>query len=682
MLLTTKLFFPRSQPQLIARPRLHAALTAGLQGKLIIVTAPPGFGKTTLVADWLDHFRLGILDFGSWHAANPKSKIINPKSTWLSLDEQDNDPVRFLSYLVAALQKVAPGVGGSVQHLLGGVQPPTLIDAATLLLNDLAALEESLLLVLDDYHLIQNPLIHGAMTFLVEHLPPALRLLITSRADPPFPLARWRVRRELCELREQELRFTTAETQAFLQQTLGLELTSSEIDTLEQRTEGWIAGLQLAALSMNGRTNRRDFVQALTGNHAYIMDFLSEEVLLRQPQPIQDFLLRTAILDRLSGPLCAWLMEMNTSGATTQLLLEQLERQRLFLSPLDNERRWYRYHHLFADLLRSRLWQSAPELARQLHRRASDWFAGHGQWHEAIHHALQAHDHLHAADLIEAQVEPLTKRGEHHTLASWIEQLPADMVTARPRLGVAYAFHQLLTHQLERAELALQGVGAALAQGHDPLRGEYLTLKASIAVRRNHFAQAEAWAQEAMALLPATNQTLQARLLVILGIAAYYRDDHEQAMAAFAHGGRLALTAGDLHTALNALSNEALMRSLRGELRRAVATFRHILQIASERGAERLSNIAVVHGYLADVLHELNDLVGMRQHLELACAQCHYCDIPAFNLNQQLYWAKLHQAEGNRSAAVDAVRSAVAIADAHQMPASNRGEVVASQVRL
>jgi LuxR family maltose regulon positive regulatory protein len=321
-------------------------------------------------------------------------------------------------------------------------------------------------------------------------------------------------------------------------------------------------------------------------------------------------------------------------------------------------------------------------LAAQLHRRASRWFANYGLYAEAIDHAIQARDFTQAGELIEQQAEALTKRGEYHTLATWIEQLPPASKTQWPRLGIVYALHKVLQHDLAGAEAALHTIAPALHMTHPALLGEYQTVQATIASKGNQFEKADTLARQAWELLPATSAFLRGRLMVIMGIGAYYRDDHERALLSFAEAGRLALSAGDLNTALNALANEALVLCLRGELRRAAVAFRHILKLAADHGAEQLSNISMVHGHLADLLFELNDLAGMGHHLELTRASLVYGHMPALELEYQIYLAKLYQAEGNRSAAIVAIQQAFAIADAHQMPASNRGEVTACQVRL
>jgi len=351
VLLTTKLAIPQQHAHLVARPRLLALLDSGRRQKLLLVSAPAGFGKTTLITEWLRRVQ-----------AEPDDA--KPRFAWLTLDEHDNDPVRFLTYLIAALQKQEPTLGVTTLPLLQATQQPPLESILTLLINDLSQLTTPLLLVLDDYHLITTSAIHQLLTFCLDNLPPAFHLVITTRTDPPLPLARWRVRRDLVEIRARDLRFTEAEATEFLHAELAGALSPANITALTQRTEGWIAGLQLAALSLAERTDLDDFIEAFTGSHAYIVDYLVEEVLQRQAPEVEQFLLQTSILTRLNGALC----DAITGRHDSQSLLGALERANLFLAPLDNERCWYRYHYLFADVLRRRLQQTQPAAVAQLHR--------------------------------------------------------------------------------------------------------------------------------------------------------------------------------------------------------------------------------------------------------------------------------------------------------------------------
>jgi LuxR family maltose regulon positive regulatory protein len=383
-ILATKLYIPPPRPQAVRRPRLIERLNAALQHKVTLISAPAGYGKTTLVSEWI------------YQKDEAGEAALHPSCVaWLSLDENDNDPLRFLTYLVAALQTLAPNLGQGVLTLLQSPQPPPLETTLTALLNELATLPDPVVLILDDYHLIEDKAVDQALTFLIEHLPPSIHLVITTREDPQLPLARLRARGALNEVRAADLRFTPAEATAFLNQMMGLTLATEQITALGARTEGWIAGLQLAALSMRGREDIPGFIHAFTGDNRYIGDYLVEEVLQRQPAPVRAFLLQTAILDRLCGPLCdAVTQQTDGSG-----LLALLERANLFVVPLDDKREWYRYHHLFADVLQVRLLKEQPNLLPTLHQRASAWYDQHDLPADAIRHALAAKDFVGAAAL-------------------------------------------------------------------------------------------------------------------------------------------------------------------------------------------------------------------------------------------------------------------------------------------
>ncbi len=378
-ILATKVYKPPARPKTVARLRLLEQLNAGLPGKLTLISAAAGFGKTTLVSEW--------------------AAACGLPAAWLSLDEGDSDPTRFLAYLIAALQTVAPSVGQGALAALQAPQPPPAEAILTAVLNDLAALPDRLLLVLDDYHAVDAPAVDQALAFLLQNLPPHLHLVIASREDPPLPLARLRARGQLTELRAADLRFTPDEAAEFLNQVMGLNLSPAEMAALEARTEGWIAGLQLAALSMQGRTDTAAFVRSFAGSHRFVLDYLVEEVLLRQPERVRAFLLQTSILDRLSGPLC----DAVTGQEGSEAVLEELERGNLFIVPLDDSRQWVRYHHLFAEVLQARLLRELPDRAPVLHRRASEWYERNALPAAAIRHALAAEDFERAAGLIELQ---------------------------------------------------------------------------------------------------------------------------------------------------------------------------------------------------------------------------------------------------------------------------------------
>ncbi|GHO91118.1 hypothetical protein KSF_011660 [Reticulibacter mediterranei] len=446
-LLATKLYMPRLRPNMVSRSRLIERLSAGLHRKLTLISAPAGFGKTTLVSEWVQG--------------------IERPAAWLSLDEGENDSTRFLTYLVAALQTIAPKLGKGVWGALQSPQPPPPDSILTTLLNELTTLPDQIVLVLDDYHLIEAQAVDQALTFLVEHLPPQMHLVIVTREDPRLPLARLRARDHVTELRAADLRFTASESAAFLNQMMGLTLSAGDIAALERRTEGWIAGLQLAALSLQGQEDTTRLIASFTGSHHFVLDYLMAEVLGQQSERIQTFLLHTSILDRMSGPLCdAVVLDSTTPGQAT---LQDLERANLFLIPLDNERRWYRYHHLFAEMLRLRLPQSissSPAIAQsqihELHLRASSWYEDQGLTMEAFHHAAAANDVERAERLIEEKEIPRHFPGAVTTVLSWLGSLPKTILDARPSLWVRYATLLLVSAEMSSVEEKLQAAESAL----------------------------------------------------------------------------------------------------------------------------------------------------------------------------------------------------------------------------
>ena len=465
-MLATKLHIPALRSLRVHRLRLIERLNEGAPRSpcVTLVAAPAGFGKTTLVAEWV---------VGSRRPA-----------AWLSLDEGDNDLARFLTYLIAALQTVAPSIGPGIIDLLQTSSPqPSLVESIlTSLLNEIAALPESpaarpavakpgFILVLDDFHAINAKAVNTALTFLIEHMPPQMHLVIATREDPPFPWARLRARGQLTELRAADLRFTAAEAAEFLNQVMGLSLSAVDVAALEDRTEGWIAGLQLAALSMQNHQDVHGFIKAFAGDNRYIVDYLVEEVLQSQPEPIRCFLLQTAILDRLSGSLCAAVTDQPESKAQ----LEALERGNFFVVPLDDRRHWYRYHHLFAEVLRVHLLADLPDQVATFHGRASVWFEQHGSSNDAIRHAIAAQDYVRAASLIEHAIPEMRRSRQESTLLGWLQALPSELVRGRPVLSVHYAWvllaqgevHGVETRLLD-AERSLERLAKGTERPEDP----------------------------------------------------------------------------------------------------------------------------------------------------------------------------------------------------------------------
>ena len=527
-LLATKLHVPGPRPGFVARPRLTEALGEGLARELVLVCAPAGFGKTALLADWV---RSG-----------------DRQVAWLSLDAGDNDPVRFWRHVLAALDRARPGIGERVAPLLG--QPRSSFEGlVTALINELAArpAEDEVLLVLDDYHLVDAQQVHESLAFLLEHLPPGLRLVVASRSDPPLPLARPRAGGQLAELRAGELRFTAEEAAVLLREATGAGLPGPEVAALAARTEGWAAGLQLAALSLRGQADPAGFVAAFSGSHRYVLDYLAGEVLDRQPAEVRTFLLQTSVLERLSGGLC----DAVTGQTGSQLMLERVERANLFLVPLDEVRGWWRYHYLFADLLRARLQQQQPDRLAALHRNAAAWSQEHGLAGDAVRHAVAAGDAAWAARLIERHVDALLLRSEGATVQRWLAALPAGVVQSRPRLLLAQALlaatsgrAEAVEPPLDAAERALAGAARAVDEPFEPSVGRaasmLVNVPALIALHRSFLAQLRgdaegtaAFASQALAELDDGERLLSATVQGFLAAAEWFRGRLAEAERAF-----------------------------------------------------------------------------------------------------------------------------------------------------
>ena len=454
-LVETKLYVPKWRPDLVQRARLIERLDSGFERKLTLVSAPAGSGKTTVLAEWV--------------AATPAGER---RVAWVSLDQSDNDPALFWAYLITALQTVQSGVGEKALSLLHSPQPPPIEALLGTLLNEISTISHNFVLVLDDYHLIDTQPIHAAITFLLGHLPPQMHVAIASRADPPLPLSRLRGRGELAELRDSDLRFTPDEAAAFLNEVMGLELSADDVAALETRTEGWIAGLQMAALSMQGRKDLTGFIETFSGTHRYLLDYLGEEVLQRQADHVQSFLMQTSILGRLTGPLC----DAVTGQTDGQAMLEKFERANLFTTALDDERRWYRYHHLFAEFLVRRLSQQEVSQVADLHRRASVWCEANDLWHEAIGHALAAADFDTAARLIVHATDTIGIAGETNTFLGWLDSFPDEQFSARPQLCIYHSAalgnnlqYDAAERRLQEAETAIGGMEESSAETQDLL---------------------------------------------------------------------------------------------------------------------------------------------------------------------------------------------------------------------
>ena len=628
-LLATKLYIPPHRPNLVPRPRLLARLQQGLGARLILICGPAGFGKTTLLAEWIAHCAEERRSGGAEEQTRTSAPL-HPRTpapvAWLSLDPADNDPTRFLTYLIAALHSMAPGTGQTAQELLHAPQSPAVESVLTLLVNDLCALTargepggRHYVLVLEDYHTITAAAIHEAVTFLLDSLPPAMHLVIATRADPPLPLARLRARRQIVELRADDLRFTPEEVVTFLNDTMGLGLSAEDIRTLETRTEGWIAGLQLAALSLQGRADASSFIRAFSGSHRYVLDYLAEEVLTRQPEQVSSFLLQTSILERLSGPLCDAVLG---DRENSQSLLEHLEKANLFIVPLDEERRWYRYHHLFADALRNRLQQTYPERIAELHRRASEWCEANGYSPEAIAHALAASDYERAADLVERHGQEVLWRGEAPLLRDWLRALPEAIIRPRPFLCLGKASLQNTPDDVERW---LQAAELSAAAGPPPTLPPGLTAStfqealatniASIRVQLANWRGAPPQkivelVTNLLATVPPTIPGIRASLCSELGSAYLRLGQEDAAAAAFLEAETLSRDS-NVALAMGALYERAAIPFNHGRLRQTAAIFRealHAIVKPAEEAGRRLPAFGAVYVGLGRVLLEFNDL--------------------------------------------------------------------------
>lgn len=614
-LLVTKLYIPYARPTqgVVPRPRLLDRLSHGLASRLILVSAPAGFGKTTLLSEWL--------------------AVCGRPAAWLSLDAADNDPVRFQRYLVAALQTIAPQIGGTAQESLRSPQPPPVESILTLLVNEICSLPDHLILVLDDYHTIEAAAIHSAMAFLLDNLPPRLHLVIATRADPPLPLARWRSRSQLVEVRTDDLRFTPDESATFLNQVMGLSLSAEDIAALESRTEGWIVGLQMAAISMQGRTDAAAFIRTFSGSHHYVMDYLVEEILSRQPEDIRTFLLQTSILERLAGSLC----DAVTGQARSQAVLERLEEANLFLVPLDDERRWYRYHHLFRDVLRAKLRREYPAQEIQaLHRRASQWYEQHGQIDKAVRHALQVKDFDRVAALIERFAGLVLQRGDLTTLLHWLGALPDTPVRASPRLSMIYAWTLLTSSQFEAVEPRLQDVERALGitanrAAKDPMLsvdlrgalGEVLCIRANLAFHHADLPRVLTLSQQATDCLTDDVETglfhtrpmLRGVVTFNTALAHEFSGDVRLASEMFDETIALSRPINNAHLVMLSFSHLAHMQSIQGRLRQAVRTYHQAIQYAQESTFPPSPLLGMVHVGLGNVLCEWNELERAQSHV-------------------------------------------------------------------
>jgi LuxR family maltose regulon positive regulatory protein len=651
-LLATKLYLPRARPNRVERPRLIARLNEAMSQQLTLICAPPGFGKTTLLSDWIPYSENCV--------------------TWLSLDEADNDPARFWTYFIAAVQMLKSGLGESALNLLNAPHPksPPLESVLTALLNDIAAFHDEFALVLEDYHVIESQTIHEALIFLIEHLPRQIHLILTSRIDPPLPLARFRARNQLAEIRSADLRFTPGEAAVFLNQVMGLNLSGDDIARLEARTEGWIAGLQLAALAMRDRADLAGFIASFTGSQRYIASYLVEEVLHRQPDSMQSFLLQTSILDRMTAALCAAMYgELPTAEPMTereaQEALESLETANLFLVPLDNEQHWYRYHNLFAEMLRGHLQIAHANRVPNLHNRAAGWFESNGLITEAIQHRLAGRDWQNAVRLILETADPTAfKQGQFKTVLGWLESLPEEVLRSQPRLNLVRGWILLTAGSIEAVEAHLLEAERALpaldSEERLPLQGEVATLRAMIASYRREISRTIELCDQARKRLPESNVSSRAAVANALGLAYRFSGRVVEASQAFSEGIALGQKAGNYYIMMDSVVGLARMQLLRGQLRAAEQTCRQALLFAEEQArasGHPLFDAGFPYVRLGENLRERNELEAAEgfilKGIELG-RQGGNLDIVASGNG---FLARVRQAQGDPEGALAAMRT-------------------------
>ena len=662
VLLSTKLHPPRRRRTLVARPRLRDLATRSGHPALTLISAPAGFGKTTLAADWFAGERT---------------------TAWLSLDSRDDDPEQFWSYVLAALSTVTPELVADTAPLLRSGRVPLETVVATLI-NDLETASQDIVLVLDDYHVITAPEIHDSVTFLLEHLPPQLSLVIVTRADPRLPLASLRAEGALLEVRAADLRFTADEAAEYLNVAMELALTTTDVDVLEARTEGWIAALQLAALSMQGRSDPASFISEFAGDDRFILDYLADEVLERQTERVRDFLLDTSILSRLTGPLCAAV----TGRHDAKAILDELDRSNMFLVPLDDRRTWYRYHHLFGDVVRARLLDEQPDRIGELHRRASDWYAGNGDPHEAIDHALAGDDAERAAELIE-RAAPAMQRARHESqLRAWLEALPTDVYDDRPVLAMALIGARMASGDTRDLEPLLEIVDSWLDRTDPPIVFDdvaYGRLPAMAAVQRAGLALLAGdtdstieHAHRVLELASADDHLQHGAAMALIGLAHWSRGNLDDGRTCYTESVADFETGDYLPDVMGCSLALADIQITQGRLSEAQRTFesalRHTVDQPGLRGA------ADMHVGLSLLAIEHDDLDTAAEQLQASAELGERMGLPQHPYRWRVAMARLHEAQGDLDRALELLTQAEALYNTDYLPSVR--PVTASKARI
>ena len=684
-ILKTKLYIPVLRSSLVSRPRLTDKLNAGTNDRLTVVSAPAGYGKTTLVSEWVNALTPNLSP-----SERPKGMLREGgKVCWLSLDESDNDPRRFLDYLLAALRQVQADVGQSVEEMLHLPQPPPPEVILTALVNELSSVPESFILVLDDYHVIHTPPIHRQLNFLLEHEPPQIRMVILTREDPPLSLSRLRARGQLTEIRQSDLRFSSEECAAFLHRVMGLDLSAEHVAVLERRTEGWIAGLQLAALSMRGHEDVSGFIQAFTGSSRFILDYLMEEVFERQAPDIRNFLLKTSVLDRMCGTLCDVVIDgpSSVTGISenhlinedrslitcSQAILESLEHLNLFVVPLDQSRTWYRYHRLFQELLHHRLRLSGVDESG-LHTRASEWHEAHGFLPEAVEHSLIAQDWARSARLVGMVSEAMLQRGESITLLNWYGRLPQEVVYSNRQLCMVFIWAALMASRFDIAVPLLEHVEQT-AEPNSYFLGEVASAQAFLARAKRDNLKTIERSEQALALLPDTEIEIRGVIAMNLGLAYWHEGQLAEAESVLLQACDLCSKTENHYALLTAQLFLVKVAASRGQIHRAAEMAEQLIRVGGQTPI-----LLLAHGDLAEIHLEWNNLQKAWAHYEQVFALSQRSGNMEFIQAAYLRRATLAHALGDDADAL----SALAVADrmARDFPAVIRGRVAAFGVHM
>jgi LuxR family maltose regulon positive regulatory protein len=657
-LLKTKLYMPSVRTVHVTRPRLldHLNKDLGLDAiytrKLTLICAPAGYGKTTLVVDWLNTLSLQI--------------------AWFSLDEGDNDPVRFLTYLITAIKEIHLEFGAAALEMLQSPQVPPPEILISTLLNEISAIESPFVLVLDDYHLIQTPLIHQHLNFLVEHLPPQMHMVIATREDPPLPLSRLRARGQLLEIRQMDIRFTLEETTSYLENVISRDLSSENIAAVERRTEGWVTGMQLLALSLQKHPDTNEFIRSFTGSDRYVLDYLFEEVFNRQAEGVQDFLLKTSILDNLSAGLCEAVTRRTDSGE----ILESLDHANLFILPKDQTQTWYRYHRLFLELLQHRLRMNSEISLQELHSKASQWYQDQGYLENAIQHALKGNDWERSAALICQVSDALLKGGAIVTMIKWFKKIPAEVIFSNPEYCLTHAWTLLLTGLVNEADPFLNAA-EDMAGDDTLLLGQIASAQAFQAQTLGDEPCLIERSELALRLLPEDDLSSRSILALNLGIAYWHNGEMANTERVLNEALPAARQTNNKYVEISALFFLARVYAVKGQLQRAFGFFSRIVDVPV-----RVPIVALAHLDLSAIHMEWNDLNNASLHLEKGMEMIGTGRNLEFQIAGLMQKARLQVAQGEVQGALDTLDECTQIEDVNEIPARTRSRKAACAVEV